>query len=248
LSIEGSDPNSGRFAALRQHYHRTRAEHRPVPVLLPLVVITALAVGAYFILDAHIGSMHDRWPDWIEKPSRFLTDIGRSWWVITLTVAAITAGNLVRRFSANPRWHDIARRGIHIASYVLASVAGAGLIANIFKRLIGRPRPVLFEEYGLFDFNPLMYASEYESFPSGHATVCGALFTALALLLPRFRWPLLLVGLYLAFTRVFVGAHYASDVLVGFGWGTWFAFLMAVMFARHGLVFSHKDGKLAKLT
>jgi hypothetical protein len=27
----------------------------------------------------------------------------------------------------------------------------------------------------------------------------------------------------------------------------WFAFFMAILFARHGLVFSHRDGKLTRL-
>jgi membrane-associated phospholipid phosphatase len=135
-----------------------------------------------------------------------------------------------------------------MASYVLISVSIAGLISNLFKRAIGRPRPELFGDHGLFSFNPFMHDSDFESFPSGHATTCGALWTALALLFPRFRWPLLVVGVYLAATRVFVGAHFPSDVFVGFGWGMWFAFFMAIVFARHGIVFSHKDGRLARLT
>ena len=134
-----------------------------------------------------------------------------------------------------------------MASYVLISVSIAGLIANLFKRAIGRPRPELFGDHGLFSFNPFMHNSDYESFPSGHATTDGAFWAALALLYPPLRWPFLLFGLYLALTRVFVGAHFPSDVTVGFGWGMWFAFFLAVIFARHGIVFSHKDGKLAKL-
>jgi len=127
-------------------------------------------------------------------------------------------------------------------------VALSGLISNIVKRAIGRPRPELFGDQGLFSFNPFMHNSDYESFPSGHATTDGAFWTALALLFPPLRWPFLLFGLYLALTRVFVGAHYPSDVTVGFGWGMWFAFLVAVLFARHGIVFSHTDGKLARLS
>jgi len=247
LTVENTEPKSGPFAAMRRHYHETRPDHRPVPKMLPMIVITVLGIAAFYFLDAQAAAMHGIWPDWIRQPSRFLTDLGKSWWIITGTVAIIIGGILMRRLSAEDRWRRLGAQAIAMASYVLLSVAVAGLIANIFKRLIGRPRPELFGDHGLFSFNPFMHNSDFESFPSGHATTCGALWTALALLFPPLRWPLLIIGLYLAATRVFVGAHFPSDVLVGFGWGMWFAFFLAVLFARHGLVFSHKDGKLARL-
>jgi len=237
----------GPFAAMRRHYHETRPDHRPVPVVLPLVVVTAMAVAAYLLLDPHAATMYDAWPDWLRIPSRFLTDLGKSWWIITGTILIIVAGIVLHRLADSTRIRRLSRQAIHMASYVLITVAISGLTVNIVKRAIGRPRPEQFGEHGLFTFNPFAHDSDFESFPSGHATTCGALWTALALLFPQFRWPLLLIGLYLALTRVFVSAHYPSDVVVGFGWGTWMAFLMAIVFSRYGLVFSHKDGKLAKL-
>ena len=247
MTVEKTEPKSGPFAALRRHYRETRPDHGPVPKMLPLMVITALGAVAFFFLDAHAAAMRGAWPDWIREPSLFLTDLGKSWWIITGTVAMIIAGILSHRLSARERWRRLGAQAISVASYVLISVAVSGLISNIIKRAIGRPRPELFSDQGLFSFNPFMHNSDFESFPSGHATTDGAFWTALALLFPPLRWPFLSVGLYLAFTRVFVGAHYPSDVLVGFGWGMWFAFFVAILFARHGLVFSHRAGRLTKL-
>jgi membrane-associated phospholipid phosphatase len=247
LTVEHNEPKSGPFAAMRRHYRETRPDHRPVPVVLPLVVVTLLAIAAYVLLDARAASMHGNWPAWVADPARFLTDLGKSWWIILGTVLIIVSGALIRRFSTDEQLRRLGAQAIGMASYVLASVAIAGLTANLVKRAIGRPRPELFGDHGLFSFNPFMHDSDYESFPSGHATTDGAFWAALALLYPPLRWPFLLFGLYLALTRVFVGAHFPSDVTVGFGWGMWFAFFLAVVFARHGIVFSHKDGKLAKL-
>lgn len=247
MTVEKPEAKSGPFAALRRHYHETRPDHGPVPKVLPLLVITVLGAAAYFLLDVHAAAMHDGWPDWIRRPSRFLTDLGKSWWIITGSVLIIVGGIVLSRLSSRQDRRSLGSGAIHVASYVLVSVAVSGLISNIVKRAIGRPRPELFGEQGLFTFNPFMHNADYESFPSGHATTCGAFWTALALLYPPLRWPLLLVGLYLALTRVFVGAHYPSDVLVGFGWGMWFAFFTAILFARHGLVFAHAEGKLTKL-
>ena len=247
MTVNKPEQKSGLFAAMRQHYRDTKPDHRPVPVILPLVVITALAVAAYFFLDARAAAMDGNWPAWIVRPARFLTDLGKSWWIISGTVLIIISGIVVRRFSADQRLKRLGAQAIGMALYVLISVSVAGLITNVFKRAIGRPRPELFGDHGLFSFNPFMHNSDYESFPSGHATTDGAFWAALALLYPPLRWPFLLFGFYLALTRVFAGAHFPSDIIVGFGWGMWFAFFMAVIFARHGIVFSHKDGKLAKL-
>jgi membrane-associated phospholipid phosphatase len=247
LSVEPSEPKSGPFAAMRRHYRETRPDHRPVPKMLPLIVITVLAAAAFYFLDAHAAAMRGTWPDWIRQPSLFLTDLGKSWWIVTGSVIAIIAGTLIHRFSARDELRRPGAQAISMASYVLITVAVSGLISNIIKRAIGRPRPELFGDHGLFSLNPFMHNSDFESFPSGHATTDGAFWTALALLFPPFRWPLLIVGLYLAFTRVFVGAHYPSDVLVGFGWGMWFAFFTAILFSRYGLVFSHANGKLSRL-
>jgi len=247
LTDETTDKRSGPLAAMRRHYRDTRPDHRPAPVILPLVAISILAVVAYFLLDTWAASLYDHWPGWVYRPARFLTDIGKSAWIIWSAIAIIVAGIALRLLSRGESRQRLAAQAIGMASYVLASVAISGLIANIAKRAIGRPRPELFGEHGLFSINPFMHDSLYESFPSGHATTDGAFWTALALLFPPLRWPFLIFGLYLALTRVFVGAHFPSDVAVGFGWGVWFAFFMAIIFARHGIVFSHKDGKLAKL-
>lgn len=247
MTDENADKKVGSFAAMRQTYRETRPDHRPVPFVLPLVVVTVLAVAAFFLLDARVGALYDQWPDWVLRPARFLTDLGKSWWSITGTVLIIAAGLIVRRVTASQRWQRWSAQAIAMSAYVLIVVAISGLTANFFKRLIGRPRPELFSEQGVFSFNPFMGDSSFESFPSGHATTAGAFWAAMALLFPALRWPFLLFGLYLAITRIFVGAHFPSDILVGYGWGVWFAFFMAVVFARHGIVFSHKDGKLAKL-
>jgi membrane-associated phospholipid phosphatase len=105
----------------------------------------------------------------------------------------------------------------------------------------------MYADHGLFSVHPFAHDSSFESFPSGHATTNGAFWAAMALLYPPLRWHFLAVGFLLTLTRIFVAAHYPSDVLVGFCWGMWFAFMMAVIYARFGMVFSHKDGRLARL-
>jgi undecaprenyl-diphosphatase len=101
-----------------------------------------------------------------------------------------------------------------------AFLAGiSALVALGIGQLIGmalpRPRPYLSHQVNL-----LISRTMDTSFPSDHAT----LGFAVAVLVWRFNrragTALLLIALLLAFTRVFVGAHYPSDVLGGAVLGT----------------------------
>ena len=57
------------------------------------------------------------------------------------------------------------------------------------------------------------------SFPSDHATVAGAV--AVGLLFANRRWGIVaaVLAALMAFTRVYVGAHYPGDVLAGLALG-----------------------------
>ncbi|MBB2892080.1 phosphatase PAP2 family protein [Flexivirga oryzae] len=65
----------------------------------------------------------------------------------------------------------------------------------------------------------LLHHAADNAFPSDHATIAGAL--AAGILVFARRWGLLaiLVALFLAFARVYVGVHYPDDVVVGLALG-----------------------------
>jgi membrane-associated phospholipid phosphatase len=81
--------------------------------------------------------------------------------------------------------------------------------------LVGRTRPYLWRDGGLYHFAPPGWSSLYQSFPSGHAANLFAAALAAGMLLPAWRRPLLALAGLLALTRLAVGAHYASDLLAG---------------------------------
>jgi membrane-associated phospholipid phosphatase len=111
---------------------------------------------------------------------------------------------------------------------VAATVWGADLIAQGIKTAVGRPRPFQV----LPDADPLIGATVGTSFPSGHAVTSAAGAILLAALLPRRAWPwLALLAATIAFSRVYAGVHYPSDVLAGLVLGA-VAALVAIRLLR----------------
>ncbi|MFT4185580.1 MAG: phosphatase PAP2 family protein [Rhizobium sp.] len=167
-----------------------------------------------------------------------LTDIGRLAWILCAALVALALGlPLARRLSRTQGRHHAARL-IRKVAYVGLSVLSASIVVHILKYAIGRARPPLYDQYGIFGFEPFHGDFLFQSFPSAHSAHVGALFAALALLFPRFRLLFAGIGLWLGATRIIIGVHYPSDVAAGLALGAWIAFAVAILFSRFGLIFS----------
>jgi len=84
-----------------------------------------------------------------------------------------------------------------------------GIVTEILKRIINRPRP-----YEVLQVHKLIIDFERGvSFPSGHATVYFAL--AFSFWGTKYFWPFFVLALLGSAARVFVGVHYPLDILAG---------------------------------
>ncbi len=110
--------------------------------------------------------------------------------------------------------------------------AGSELVVYLGKAGFGRPRPPAV----------LSVVTELDaSFPSGHANISVALYALGFYLLfrsaqsPRLKrlWLVLaaLFPLMIGFSRLYLGAHYLSDVLAGWGVGLWWSIFAVGVFA-----------------
>ncbi len=84
---------------------------------------------------------------------------------------------------------------------------GTGIIVFGVKRITRRKRP-LEADFG------------YTSFPSGHAAFAFGMATILGNQYPKWRVPLYVAAGLVGLSRIYLGRHYASDVLVGASIGT----------------------------
>jgi undecaprenyl-diphosphatase len=110
------------------------------------------------------------------------------------------------------------------------TVAGAWLVEGVIKGLVGRPRP---------EIVPHLTEAGGASFPSGHAFNSAVVYIAIALafatLSARESVRLTVIGaaivlsLVIAWSRVWLGVHFPTDVAAGWLGGAGWAFLAAAL-------------------
>jgi membrane-associated phospholipid phosphatase len=201
-----------------------------LPVLLLLGGLSVVGLWAFIELledvimgDGVVGldSAVHRWLELRRTPGldRLLvgiTELGDA--KVALPVAAVA----IALFAGLKRWRE--------ALFLAVAIAGAaGFVAGL-KRVIHRARPV-----DIYDG-----VAEY-SFPSGHAAMSIVLFGFLAFLLavraePALRRTLysgsIVLVLLIGFSRVYLGAHWLSDVLAGLAFGLVWNSVLAIAYLQ----------------
>ncbi len=126
-----------------------------------------------------------------------ITHLGGAIFTISFTLSLLIFGN-----------HSVTLLGLEVA----LSLSLSHVIVHFIKRKVNRPRPhTVLEIIEKFDVPICNY-----SFPSGHTTAAFAVGNILAMNLPHFANLIMGLATLVAVSRMYVGVHYPSDVLVGF--------------------------------
>ncbi len=96
------------------------------------------------------------------------------------------------------------------------AVAASWIVAEGAKYVFNRARPFIWDT----EIAPLIKTPSSSSFPSGHSATASAGALTLSLLYPSFAPVLVLAGLLVVLSRVYLGVHFPFDVLAGAVIGT----------------------------
>ncbi|MCM3124301.1 phosphatase PAP2 family protein [Mesobacillus sp. AQ2] len=97
-----------------------------------------------------------------------------------------------------------------------AALALSHLPVHFIKKWYPRKRPYIILENAFFPSNPL----QDHSFPSGHTTAIFSLVLPFILFMPVLSAALVPLACMVALSRVYLGLHYPTDILVGALLGT----------------------------
>lgn len=232
------------FAVIGRRFRQRPAQYDRIfwlPWTIGCVLLAGLA--AIYLDHASIREWHPA----LNAFAEMSTPLGLGEWYLWPAAAWVLVANQID-------WSRLGRKQLiavynrtSIALFVLVAVGLPGLLTVVLKILFGRARPALYAEYGAFSFHPFTVKAIFASFPSGHATTIGSVTAVLVLLFPRGKYWFLLLGLWFAATRIFVGAHYPSDTVVGFGLGFGLAVVAAIVCARLGFLFRSNPAGLPLL-
>jgi membrane-associated phospholipid phosphatase len=136
----------------------------------------------------------------LDEPLRRVSDFAdfSKPWLLTAGALALLGGS----------------RGRRAAVTGLAAIGTASLVVNQPMKRAGKSRRPDRDVLGVPELRWVRMPSS-GSFPSGHSASAVAFAVAVGEVLPPLRLPLRVAASVVAFSRVYTGVHYPSDVLVG---------------------------------
>ena len=102
-----------------------------------------------------------------------------------------------------------------VAIYLLLSVGISSLIVYCLKQLIGRYRPTMLFEQGMWGYEPFNSLPKADSFPSGHTQTIWSAMLPLVFIFPQLKVLFIIVAITGGLSRVVLLRHYLSDVIGG---------------------------------
>ncbi len=209
--------------------------------IIALAVLEALALG----VDHEVSLWAVALPDYIRDPLTQITPYGESGWILWPAGALYVITALVALFVRWKLMRTMLWQMAALYAFIFLGVGLPSLVSTIVKRLIGRGRPMHFDETGLWGFRWNVTDWTYQSFPSGHATTAFALAAVVGFVSPRWFYPGLALAAVIGLSRITEGVHYPSDVIAGAALGLIGAYLVRWQFAGSRWLFQRRNGTIA---
>jgi membrane-associated phospholipid phosphatase len=180
--------------------------------ILGLIAVALIAMA--FMFDAPMR-------DWVNAHQsdglrQFMRNVSRfgDWWSHAALGIVLLA---IAWWRGNKKW-------TRIFLSMLIALALAGAVARVVKIGVGRARPSIESEAA---WNGPSLSARFHAFPSGHTAASTAFFGVLVFVSWRIGLACLTIPALIGFSRMYVAAHYLSDVVCAAILGALCAFLVA---------------------
>jgi membrane-associated phospholipid phosphatase len=164
------------------------------------IAIAAVAIGASFYFDDAV------WNFIRQHQSRglynFMRNVSRFGdWPSHVALGLLLLGTA---------WICGSRKWSRVFLAMLIAMALAGVAGNVIKRTVPRARPSVHTE---IRWGGPHFSTKYHSFPSGHVGASTAFFGVLLFARRRIGLVCFAIPILIGFSRMYIGAHYLSDVV-----------------------------------
>jgi membrane-associated phospholipid phosphatase len=192
---------------------------RPIVYALFGIAIAAIAIGLSFHFDNNVRDfMMQHQTAAMRSFMRYVSLLGD--WPLHAAAGLLLLAMAWRR--GNQQWTRI------FVAMLLAMLL-AGVAGTAIKRTFPRARPSVHTETR---WGGPRFSSKYHSFPSGHVGASTAFFGVLLVARRRIGLACLPIPIVIALSRMYLGAHYLSDVVCAAVLG----FLCALVVVRFALL------------
>ena len=142
-----------------------------------------------------------------------ITKLGSSSWYFSISIIGFIVFYINRKLQIIRAKSTNNLSNFFISSFVY--ILTVGVITQIIKHVVGRPRPNHTNFEDVFSFKYFTLESNFHSFPSGHSSTIFIVCFILVSVLPKLRYFFYFLASVVAFSRVVVGAHFFTDIVAG---------------------------------
>ena len=185
---------------------------------LLILVLTTLSIFASFNIDLFFYSYFINLSEWVngvflKEFFSEITKLGSSSWYFSITIIGFVI------FYVNNKLQIIKTKSVkNLSNFFISSfvyILTVGIITQIIKHVVGRPRPNHTDFEDVFSFQYFTMESNFHSFPSGHSSTIFIVCFILVSVLPKLKYFFYFLASIVAFSRVIVSAHFFTDIVAG---------------------------------
>jgi undecaprenyl-diphosphatase len=133
-------------------------------------------------------------------------------------------------------WRRHSKKWMRVFWAMLLALALTGVMGTVIKRTVPRARPSVKSE---LRWGGPRFSTKYHAFPSGHVGASTAFFGVLIFARRRIGLACLPIPILIGFSRMYLGAHYLSDVVCAAVLGILWAAIVWRFFLRETVITDH---------